>query len=253
MIPKDRIKLYAQLSAAGAIVIWAVLCFAILVAPRIRGLRRAEGELATSNKQLQEMRKEIENASIIGQPAPGQSRYEKFGILGADEEQLFLSDLIGFCKETRNTLNLVRRADNARPASQSAEPVPQKTGPTGRPVQPKPSEQAKGQPGAPTPVIERVPHTVSFSGTFLSSFLLLRKLESYKRLMTVERVEVATDSQAGWPHVNGNITLDLFLVKNPGQPTGTQAEGATASGASAAGKPAASGATKTPGEGESQS
>jgi hypothetical protein len=231
MKPNDRIRLYAQLSAVGAVVIWGVLCFVIAVAPRMGRLNRTEADLAKANKQLVEMRKEIENASIIGQPAPGQSRYEKFGILGADEEELFLSDLIEFCKDTNNTLNLVRRADFARPATQEA---PQKTGPTGTPVQPSEGSASGQTPSAaPQPVIERVPHTVSFTGTFMSSFLLLRKLESYKRLMTVERVEISTDSRTGWPRVVGNVTIDLFLVKNPGQPAGGAAQRTSKTGTSA--------------------
>ncbi len=230
MKPQDRIRLYAQLCALGAFVVSGLLCFLIVVSPRIGRLNRTEDELAKASKQLTEMRKEIENASIIGQPAPGQSRYEKFGILGADEEQLFLTDLIGFCKETHNTLNLVRRAENPRPATQPGEEQQQKTGPTGMPVEPKPAPgQKPGEAGAgtPQPIIEKVPHTVSYSGTFLSSFMLLRKLESYKRLMTVERVEISTDTRYGWPRVIGNITIDLYLVKNPGQPAtgGTSSAG----------------------------
>jgi hypothetical protein len=216
-------KLYAQISAAAAMVVWGLLCFAIAIAPRMGRLRRAEADLSEASKQLQEMRKEIENASIIGTPGPGESRYEKFGILGADEEQLFLSDLIDFCKETRNTLNVVRRADIARSATQTAEQGQRKTGPTGAPVTPAPTSGAgpaaqSGGSATPQPIIEKVPHTVNYSGTFLSSFYLLRRLESYKRLLTVERVEIATDTRVGYPRVNGNITIDLYLVKNAGQP-----------------------------------
>jgi hypothetical protein len=43
-------------------------------------------------------------------------------------------------------------------------------------------------------------------------------------LLTVERVEIATDTRVGYPRVNGNITIDLYLVKNPGQPAGTSAQ-----------------------------
>lgn len=229
MTPHNRMKLYAQVSAAAAIVVWGLLCFAIAVAPRMGRLRRVQADLSTASKQLHEMRKEIENASIIGTPSPGESRYEKFGILGADEEQLFLSDLIDFCKETRNTLNVVRRADIARSATQTAQQGQQKSGPTGTPVAPGPSsgsgQAAQDRAAAtPQPIIEKVPHTVNYSGTFLSSFYLLRKLESYKRLLTVERVEVATDTRGGYPRVNGNITIDLYLVKNPGQPASTGAQ-----------------------------
>jgi hypothetical protein len=59
---------------------------------------------------------------------------------------------------------------------------------------------------------------VNYSGTFLSSFHLLRKLETYKRLLTVERAEIRSHTRDGYPRVNGNITIDLYLVKNPGQP-----------------------------------
>jgi len=220
MTPHDRLKSYAQLSAAAAVLVWGLLCFLIGVSPKMAKLSRVQGDLAKANTQLQEMRKEIENAAIIGQPGPGESRYEKFGILGADEEQLFLTDLIDFCKETSNTLNVVRRADVARSAAETAQGAPQKTGPTGTPVAPTPAPGA-GAPGkegaGPQPIIEKVPHTVNYTGTFLSSFYLLRKLESYRRLLTVERVEIAADTRVGYPLVNGNITIDLYLVKNPGQ------------------------------------
>ena len=252
MKPQDRIRLYAQLAALGAVVVWGLLCFAIGVAPRMGRLDRVQADLTKANRQVVEMRKEIENASIIGRPAPGQSRYEKFGILGADEEQLFLSDLIGFCKETNNTLNLVRRADLARPAIQAAEETPQKTGPTGAPVQPSsgsPSGQSAA--GGPQPVIQKVPHTVSYSGTFLSSFLLLQRLESYRRLMTVERVEITTDSRTGWPRVSGNITIDLYLVRNPGQPIGGAAQ-QTSGGQRPAGSPPRRTGGRSAVEGESQ-
>jgi hypothetical protein len=85
-------------------------------------------------------------------------------------------------------------------------------------------------------VILRVPHTVSFSGTFVSSFYLLRKLESYRRLLTVEKMDLATDGMTGYPRINGNITIDLYLVKQPA------AGSAAASGqAAAAGQPTPAG------------
>jgi len=252
MKPQDRIRLYAQLSAAGAILVWGLLCFVIGVAPRMGELNRVDADLGKANIQLREMRKEIENASIIGQPAPGQSRYEKFGILGADEEELFLTDLIDFCKETSNTLDIVRRADVARPATLAAQNEPRKVGPTGAPITPNAgsssSQSAAGQEGAgPQPVIEKVPHTVTYSGTFLSSFYLLRKLESYKRLLTVERVEVATDTHYGYPRVNGNVTIDLYLVKNPGQqsPSAGKAPSAPAAKASSSGRKSAAAEGRT--------
>jgi hypothetical protein len=80
-----------------------------------------------------------------------------------------------------------------------------------------------------------VPHTVTYSGTFLSSFFLLRKLESYKRLLTVERMELATDRQAGYPRVKGTITIDLYLVQSPVAMKTQQASGGADSGQPAAG------------------
>jgi hypothetical protein len=210
MTVQHRIRRYAQLATAAAILVFALLCFFLLISPRAGKLRRVEADLEAAHTQLADMRKEIENASIAGMPAPGESRYEKFGILGADEEQLFLSDLIDFCTETDNTLNVVRRADIARAASTTDE----RPSPSGGPkATPNPQE-----PAVPQPKIERVPHTVNFSGTFLSSFHLLRTLEGYKRLLTVERVELAANTREGYPRVNGNISIDLYLVKNAGQP-----------------------------------
>jgi hypothetical protein len=204
MTPHDRMKRYAQLATVCTIFVCGLLCFLVLVSPRIGRLDRVDQDLTDASKHLADMRKEIENAGIAGAPGPGESRYEKFGILGADEEQLFLSDLIDFCSETTNTLNVVRRADTARSA------VPRS--PQGQ------KQDADQDPNVPRPVIQKVPHTVNYSGTFLSSFHLLRKLETYKRLLTVERVEIAADTRDGYPRVNGNITIDLYLVKNPGQP-----------------------------------
>ncbi len=222
MTPKDRIKLYAQLAALGAVLVWAVLCFFIILSPKLSRLGRLTEQVDSSKQRLADMKREIENASIAGPPPVGASRFEKFGILGSDEEQLFLSDLIDFCTETDNTLNLVRRADVARPALRTEQSERGNTsgGSSG-------SSAEAG--AAPQPIIEKVPHNVSYSGTFLSSFYLLRRLESYKRLLTVERMEVAADSQLGYPRVNGTITIDLYLVKNvPSLATGQQGEATSA-------------------------
>ena len=217
MTPQDRVKRYAQLAILATILVWGMLCFFLIVSPKSHQLERTESELSQSIKKLGDMRKEIENASIVGSPVPGESRYEKFGILGADEEQLFLSDLIEFCKETNNTLNVVRRATTARRVNKTS-PEDRKKG--GKPSSPVPGED----PNVPRPVIQKVPHTVNYSGTFLSSFYLLRKLEAYRRLLTVERVEIATDTRNGYPRVNGNITIDLYLVKNAAPPPASAAE-----------------------------
>lgn len=222
MNPHDRMRRNAQLVTVISIVLWGLLCYGLAVSPQRTRLRQTETELTAANQQLTDMKREIENASIIGKPAPGESRFEKFGILGADEEQLFLSDLIEFCKDTNNTLNVVRRSEVARAAAQTTETGQTSnqgssaTAPAGK--QPSPAAAPpSGEPAAPQPVVEKVPHTVNYSGTFLSSFYLLRKLEAYKRLLTVERVEITTDNRLGYPRVNGNITIDLYLVKNPGQ------------------------------------
>ena len=219
MTPRDRIKRYAQLTAAASVLVWALLCFFILVSPKLNHLDRVDGDLETSSTKLAAMRKEIEDARIAGPPVVGAARFEKFGILARDEEQLFLSDLIDFCSETGNTLNLVRRAESARPAVTTAE--------QGQP------QSGQGQGGSATPgagaeeaprvVIERVPHTVSFSGTFLTSFYLLRRLEAYKRLLTVERMTILTDHRAGYPRVSGMISIDLYLVTSPIVPPAAEA------------------------------
>jgi len=199
MNPNERIKRHAQLAAASALLVWGLLCFFIILSPRFARLDRLNSGIGAASKQLAAMRKEIEDASIAGLPVEGESRFEKFGILGSDEEQLFLSDLIEFCKETQSTLNVVRRAGVARRVRASD------AGDRGK-------KSATASQEVPQPVIKRVPHTVSYSGSFLSSFYLLRRLEAYKRLLTVERVEIATDNQVGYPRVNGTITVDLYLV-----------------------------------------
>ncbi len=208
MTPKDRIRLYTQLAALAAVLIWALLCFFIILSPRLKHLNRVTDDVNSAATQLADMRKEIEDANIAGPPVVGESRFEKFGILGVDEEQLFLSDLIDFCTETGNVLNLVRRADVGRPARPPAERGQQGA------ARGRSPESAESPEGIPQPTIERVPHNVSYSGTFLSSFRLLRKLESYKRLLTVERMEVTADNRVGYPRLNGTITIDLYLVKN---------------------------------------
>jgi hypothetical protein len=236
MTPKDRIKLYAQLAALGAVLAWAVLCFFIILSPKLSRLGLLTEQVDSSKQRLADMKREIENASIAGPPPVGASRFEKFGILGSDEEQLFLTDLIDFCTETDNTLNLVRRADVARPAAR-----------TEQSQQGRASGASGGSTGSsaeaaamPQPTIEKVPHNVSYSGTFLSSFYLLRKLESYKRLLTVERMEVAADSQLGYPRVNGTITIDLYLVKNVPLPAAGQQGEATSAQPAPSTQPAAS-------------
>jgi hypothetical protein len=230
MTTRDRTRRYAQIIAAGTVLIWALLCFLMVLSPRLRKLHDLDQQVATSSKELADMRKEIEDAKIIGGPPPGGARFDKFGILSNDEEQIFLTDLIAFCKETTNTLNLVRRSDVAQPTS-TTPPEQQGSGKSGTST----GTNQQAQQGPPQPVIMRVPHTVSFSGTFVSSFYLLRKLESYRRLLTVEKMDLNTDNQSGYPRLTGNITIDLYLVK---QPAGTSSVQASTSGAAARPAPA---------------
>jgi hypothetical protein len=219
MNPNERVKRYAQIAALGGVIAWGLLCYFVLLSPKLTRLDHLDGETRAANKQLIEYRREIENAAIAGPPAEGTSRFEKFGILAIDEEQLFLSDLIDFCTETHNTLDLVRRSGVARTVSAPADETQQGRGKT--------AKSSSATPEAPRPVITRVPHTVSYSGTFLTSFYLLRKLESYRRLLTVERMEIGTDHQVGYPRVQGTITIDLYLVKTPiSIPTTQQASAA---------------------------
>jgi hypothetical protein len=228
MNPNDRIKRYVQLAALGAVVAWGVLCYFLVLAPRFARLDDLQGQIRTANKKLTECKREIDNARIAGPPVEGTSRFEKFGILGIDEEELFLSDLIDFSKETHNTLELVRRSGVGRKVS--SEPEPQQGGGSK-----KGEASSQSTPEAPRPAIMRVPHTVSYTGTFLSSFFLLRKLEAYKRLLTVERMEISTDRQVGYPRVKGTITIDLYLVESPVAITTQQASRETDSGQPAAG------------------
>lgn len=234
MTSQQRSKRYAVLASVAAVVVCALLCFLVLLSPRLRRMGRVSRDLSSASKQVAEMRREIEDASIAGPAVAGGSRFEKFGILAYDEEQLFLSDLIDFCTETKSTLELVRRSDVPRPASSTPEQQQQGTAPAAK----------EGGSGAateqvPKPVIERVLHTVNYSGTFLSSFYLLQKLESYKRLLTVERMEVSTDTRLGHPRVNGNITIDLYLVKEAGGPVGQRASSARAGQAATSGEQSA--------------
>jgi hypothetical protein len=225
-----------MLVSTGAVVVWALLCFLVLLSPRLLEIGKVNGELVKSSQQLKDMRREIEDAGIVGGPSVGASRYEKFGILARDEEQLFLTDLISFCKDTDNVLNLVRRSEYTRRAPSTEEQAQGGPGGTGS----QPASQTAAEQAAQA-VIERVPHTVTFSGTFLSAFYLLRRLESYKRLLSVERVDLMTDSRLGYPRLNGNITIDLYLATTsasaPAGPEKTsgaapaQPEGRAASGA----------------------
>lgn len=209
MTPQDRVKRYAQIAAASALLVWLLLCYFLLVSPKRAALARVSEQLDQASTKVAEMKREIEDAGIAGPLPVGASRFDKFGILGFQEEQLFLSDLIDFCTESDNTLNLVRRADVGRPAK-SETPSQRKS--EGKDAESATTKLPDGT-EVPRPVIERVPHTVTFSGTFLSSFYLLRKLESYKRLLTVERVELLTDHHVGYPRLNGTVTIDLYLVK----------------------------------------
>jgi len=231
MRASDRFPRYVSFVALGMALVWALLCFLILLSPRMHRLSQVGQQLSEKSKELTAMNREIENARIAGGPVPaGEARFEKFGILARDEEQLFLRDLIDFCKETNNILNLVRRAEYARRAATTAEEVQQQE--AGQPT--TPAKKTKSS-EAPQPVIDRVPHTVSFSGTFLSAFYLLRKLESYRRLLTVERVDVATDTREGYPRVNGNIMIELYLARVSSAARAAEAGSAGAGAAGAGG------------------
>jgi len=212
---RDRTRRYAQIIAAGTVLVWALLCFLIILSPRLSRLHDLDRRVETSSKELADMRKEIEDAKIIGGPPAGSARFDKFGILSDDEEQIFLTDLIAFCKDTTNTLNLVRRSDYAQPTS-TLPPAQQGNAESGTSTG---ANSQAAQQGPPQPVILRIPHTVSFSGTFVSSFYLLRKLEAYRRLLTVERMDLNTDNQSGYPRLTGNITIELYLVKQPAAAT----------------------------------
>ncbi|MBN1460669.1 MAG: hypothetical protein JXA57_14130, partial [Armatimonadetes bacterium] len=48
------------------------------------------------------------------------------------------------------------------------------------------------------------------------------------------RVELSADTREGYPHVNGNISIDLYLVKNAGLPLPESSEAAETDGAVAA-------------------
>jgi hypothetical protein len=218
MTARDRTRRYAQIIATGTVLIWALLCFLIILSPRLRKVHDLDQHVATSGKELADMRREIEDAKIIGGPAIGGARFDKFGILSNDEEQIFLTDLIAFCKDTTNTLNLVRRSDYAQPTSTTP---PEQQG--SRKSEASTGASPQAQQGPPQPVILRVPHTVSFSGTFVSSFYLLRRLESYRRLLTIEKMDLNTDNQNGYPRLIGNITIDLYLVKQPATTSSVQA------------------------------
>jgi len=217
MNPRERIKRVGQLAALGAVVVWGLLCFLIILHPRLRKLDQVNQELTRSASELAQMRQEIEDARISGGPAEDGARFGKFGILAVGEEDLFLDDLIAFCRETDNDLRLVRRSEHAQRAPATTEPVAQQPG----------SQSSSGADQPPQPIIERVPHTVSFSGTFTSAFQLLRRLELYKRLLTVERVQLSADTLRGHPRLNGNITIDLYVVEATALPTADQAAAST--------------------------
>ncbi len=213
MNPRERIKRLGQLTALGAIVVWGLLCFLIILHPKLKKLDQVNQEMTSSASELAQMRKEIEDARIVGGPALDGARFGKFGILAVGEEDLFLEDLIAFCRETNNDLKLVRRSEHARRAPATTEPVAQQPG----------SQSPSGADQPPQPVIERVPHTISFSGTFVSAFHFLRRLELYKRLLTVERVQLSADTLRGPPRINGFLTIDLYVVEVPALPAADQA------------------------------
>jgi hypothetical protein len=217
MNPRERIKRIGQLAALGAVVVWGLLCFLIILHPRLRKLDQVNQERTRSASELAQMRQEIEDARISGGPAEDGARFGKFGILAVGEEDLFLDDLIAFCRETNNDLRLVRRSEHAQRAPATTEPVEQQPA----------SQSSAGADQPPQPIIERVPHTVSFSGTFTSAFELLRRLEVYKRLLTVERVQLSADTLRGHPRLNGNITIDLYVVEAPALPTADQGAAST--------------------------
>jgi hypothetical protein len=229
MSARTGVKRHGWVVALALVLIWALLCFLIVLSPRMRHMNQVSQQLTGRSNELREMQREIENARIAGGPAVGEARFDKFGILARNEEPLFLRDLIDFCKETNNILNLVRRSQYARRAAATQDEVAQQE--TGQP-----STTAKGKkPGeAPRPVVDRVPHSVSFSGTFLSAFYLLRKLESYRRLLTVERVDLTVDNREGYPRLNGNITIDLYLARVPSVAgAGQQAQAGASAGSEA--------------------
>jgi hypothetical protein len=214
MTPQDRIRRYGQLATGGAVLVWALLCFLLILSPRLGRLDTLTRDGTEAGEKLAAMQKEIQDARIAGGPPTEGARFEKFGILTPKQEPEFYRDVIEFCTQTGNDLKVVRRAEVARPApsAQAQGQQPGQAGAQGRSSQPG---TGSGQAQAPQPVIERVPHTASFSGTFLNTYYLLRRLETYKRLLTIEKVELTRDLRKGYPSINGNITIELYEVTRP--------------------------------------
>lgn len=213
MTPQDRIRRYGQLATGAAVLVWALLCFLLILSPRLGRLKTLTRDATEAGEKLAAMEKEIQDAKIAGGPPIEGARFDRFGILMPKQEPEFYRDVIEFCTETGNDLKVVRRAEIAQPAP-STQPQGQQPGQAGAQGSGQPAA-GSGQAQAPQPVIERVPHTASFSGTFLNTYYLLRKLETYKRLLTIEKVELTRDLRKGYPSINGNITIELYEVTRP--------------------------------------
>lgn len=204
----EQLRKYGLIGAGGLIVVWALLCYLVFAAPKTRELERVAKADAATSKQLGEMQQKIADYEAIYKEIQiGKSRFERFGILSADEEPVFLADLVQYFRETKNSLIMVIRAPLPQPIET---PPPGPETPAGQ----GPGAPA-GQTAPPPPRMYRLPLTINFTGTFDSSFSLLRRLENYTRLITVERMDLATDSRDGYPKMNGNISVDLYLAELP--------------------------------------
>jgi hypothetical protein len=219
----EQLRKYGLIGAGGLIVVWALICYLVFAAPKTRELERVAKQDAATSKQLGEMKQKIADYEAIYKEIQiGKSRFERFGILSADEEPVFLADLVQYFRETNNSLIQVMRAPLPQPVET---PPPGPETPAGQ----GPGAPAGAGPTAPPPPrMYRLPLTINFSGTFGSSFNLLRRLENYTRLITVERMDLATDQRDGYPKMNGNISVDLYLAELPETPAASAGSSASA-------------------------
>ena len=213
----EQLRKYGLIGAGCLIVVWALLCYLVFAAPKTRELERVAKADAATSKQLGEMQQKITDYEAIYKEIQiGKSRFERFGILSADEEPVFYADLIQYFRETNNTLITVIRTPLPQPVETPTQGPP--PGPETPASQGPGAPAGAGQTAPPQPRMYRLPLTISFTGTFASSFSLLRRLENYTRLITVERMDLATDSRDGYPKMNGNISVDLYLAELPETP-----------------------------------
>ncbi len=175
----------------AGLAVWCILCYALLISPRVQALHKAQADLTATQKELSDLsarRLELERMA----------REIRFGMAGG--KQIFMSSEIpGFLRD----LNRLSQA------SQTTLTRVEMSGSITN-VTPE-SAEAKETVPADTPVVKSLPLKVSVRGSFPQIYEMLHQLEQYNRLISITDIE-AQPSQDGYPSIEVTLPIVIYVA-----------------------------------------